>query len=558
MAVGALREILARFGVSFDDAALKKGDKAVDGLADKLGKLGGLLAGGLILNGLKNMIFGLAEQADILAKQSAALGISTDELQQWQHAAVLSGASAEEFSGAFTKFNKNVADAAAGTGPAADALRTLGVSVKDSAGKLGAPIDLLDGVAAGLEKVQDPAKRTQAIMALFGKSGAKLIPLFSQGADGIKKMREEVEELGGGFSSDFAKRSEAMNDSITRLNLAWLSFKVRVGGLVIPLVERFAIMATRVTSKVNKWVDATGVLSEKSNLAAAAATVLGLAFFRAGLKAIIPWLPMIAAVAAAILVVDELITLWRGGDTVIGRAIDSIFGKGSSAKVVAFGHVIADMFTQAGTSSDDFYRVIDGVWRSIVLASSIAAETVRKTWTSVGATIYDALNDPLREAKNADIDKDIENVKQQAKLGSGNPEAREAWAKRRIAELEASKEKSQAEINEQISAQKAQEFLAQYERLAAQLDPKLHTPAAKSEAAMRATGLAGPGLPPGWSPPATVTAPATGAASVTNHVTVNLPAGTNPRDAQAIAAATKKAVVDSNASTIRAVAHTGG
>ena len=522
--MSALREVLARFGVEFDDKELKAGDKAIDGVVSKLADLGKVLAGGLIVKGIADFVTGLADQADQLSDQAAALGVSTSELQEWQYAAKLSGVEAGEMNGALMKFNKNVADAAAGTGPAADTFRALGVSVKDSAGKLGQPIDLLEGLASGLQKIQNPAERTQALMSLFGKSGARLGPLFDQGADGIAKLRAEVAELGGGLSPDFVENATEMNDSIDRLNFAWLSFKARLGGLVIPLANRFVLLATKAAVRISKWADALSPLVTNSNLAIAAAVALGSAFLIAGAKAITPWIPMIAALALAFVMLDELITLWQGGDTLIGRAIDSLFGAGSAKKLVDFGHTIADMFSQAGEDGESFYRVIDGVWKAIVLAAGIAAETVRNIWQGVGATIYDALNDPFRAQKNDDIDKQIAELKRTARPGF------EETTKLDIAKLEATKEKSQGEINEARHAAEVQKKIAEYDRVAKQLDPRLHTPAAKAEAGMRATGLIGP--------PSMATAPVPGSTTTVNapvNVSVNLPPGTPAAHGRAVA-----------------------
>ena len=157
---GALREVLAVFGVEFDDSGLKKGNKGVDGLIGKLGGLAEKVAAAFAVHEIVDFTREILEQADVLAKQSSALGVSAEELQGWQHAAALSGSSAEEFSAAFVKFTKNVAEAGdEAAGPAAQAFKALGVSVKDSSGKLGEPIDLLDGVVAGLQDIESPAKR---------------------------------------------------------------------------------------------------------------------------------------------------------------------------------------------------------------------------------------------------------------------------------------------------------------------------------------------------------------------------------------------------------------
>lgn len=386
--MSALRELIAKFGVSFDDTELKKGDAAVSGLADKLRALGGLLTAGAIAAGVKHFVLDLVEQADALNDQAKVLGISTTELQQWQYAAKLSGVEAGELGSALTKFNKNVAEAGDGTGPAADAFRKLGVSVKDSSGKLGQPIDLLEGIATGLKKIENPAERTNALMSLFGKAGARLGPLFEEGADGIKKLKKEFADLGGGFSDDFIESAAKMDDSVDRLSFAWLSFKSRLAGVVIPTIERFVTMGTRVIVAVSKWTDRIGLLSKSSNLAAAAAVVLGAAFLRAGITAIAPWLPMIALLAGAILLVDELITLWKGGDTIIGRALDRMFGPGTSAQATAFLRDVVkstqDFFSNTTRGWAEFTAGVQLIWFDLV-------NWIKSTWIGLAlATLFKA------------------------------------------------------------------------------------------------------------------------------------------------------------------------
>src|SRR6478735_5505161 len=123
---GALREVLAIFGTEFDDKGIKDGEKGIAGLKNTLVEFGGILAGAFAVHKIVDFGKEILEQADTLAKQSQALSVSTQELQGWQWAAKLSGSSAEEFTAAFTKFNRNVAAAGAGTGPAAAAFKTLG------------------------------------------------------------------------------------------------------------------------------------------------------------------------------------------------------------------------------------------------------------------------------------------------------------------------------------------------------------------------------------------------------------------------------------------------
>lgn len=388
----ALREILAKFGVAFDDKQLKAGNSAIDSTAKSLATLGKAFVAGAAVKAISDSVMALSHQADALAKQSQVLGISTADLQTWQFAADLSGVSAEEFTGALTKFNKGVSDAASGTGPAAEALKKLGLSAKDSSGNLRQPSELLDGIAGGLENIKNPADRAKTVMALFGKSGARLLPLFSQGAEGIAKMRAEVEELGGGISPEFAAQAEATNDSITRLNFAFLSMKSRLGALILPLIERFTVFATKAVASVTKWVDQTDIFGKSANVAAAAAAVLGTAFAIAGAKALIPWLPTIALFAGLILLVDEFITLWKGGDTIISRAIDKIFGEGSTKKAVGFVKEVVkstkELFTDTFRAFAEFDAGLKLLWFDLTSALS-------DTWSKAMAGIVLAAFDMI-------------------------------------------------------------------------------------------------------------------------------------------------------------------
>ena len=363
---GALREVLARFGVSFDSKELEKGDKAVDGVAAKLANFGKLLGGALVVKGISDFITGMAEQADVLAKQSIQLGLSTTQLQEWQHAAGLSGVAGEELTSSFMRLQRSASDAAEGAGAGADTFRKLGVSVKDSGGQLKTADQLMTEVAGAIGGLKNPTEKTAAAMTIFGRSGAKLIPLFNEGADGIAKLRGEVDEFGGGFSPEFAKRSEEMNDNLSRLNLAWTSFKVRLGGLVIPLVTRFALLAAKTTARISKWADSFMPLIENSNLVVAAAVAIGGAFLVAGAKALAPWIPLLATLAALVIVGDELVTFFQGGDSLIGRGLDAAFGEGTQGKVRAWFEgvykTVSELFTNTEQAFFDFDAGIRLMW----------------------------------------------------------------------------------------------------------------------------------------------------------------------------------------------------
>lgn len=324
----ALREVVAIFGVDFDkEGNLKKGDKKIEGLTEQLGHFGkGLIAAFAVE---KVFEFGkeLLETADAVAKQSAALGISTEELQGWEHAAQLSGSSAEEFVSAFTKFTRNVSEASdAAGGPAAKAFKALGVSIKDSSGKLGAPIDLLDGVAAGLQNIEDPAKRTALVMDLFGKSGARLLPLLSEGPEGLKKLRAEVGELGGVFDTAFLENAQEVNDNIDRLKLGARGLAIQAIGPLLPDLVELSKDAIEITKSFIGWIKQTHIT--KSLVTGLAVTAIPLLIGGLGTLATFAW-----EVVAPLLALDDILTFLAGGDSLIGRGLEKAFGAGTGDMV---------------------------------------------------------------------------------------------------------------------------------------------------------------------------------------------------------------------------------
>ena len=338
----AMRSVLASFGIEFDkEGNLAKGDKQVDGMTTKLAGFGRAVIGAFAITEIVSFGREILQQADAVAKQSQALGISAAELQGWQHAADLSGSSAEEFSAALTKFTRNVSEAGdSAGGPAAEAFKKLGISVKDSAGKLGAPIDLLDGVVAGLEGIQDPAKRTAIVMDLFGKSGAKLLPLFSEGTEGIRKLRAEVGELGASFDDAFLASAQEVNDNVDRLKLGLRGLFIQAIGPLLPGMVSLTQSLVKGAKAFIGWVKGGKVLQSGLAVLAGngiyklATAIPALMTKLGGLKGAFTRLGLfLARVVAPFLILEDIFVFLAGGKSALGKGLDAAFGPGTAKNI---------------------------------------------------------------------------------------------------------------------------------------------------------------------------------------------------------------------------------
>lgn len=354
-----VREVLAYFGIEVDTEEMKKADHEVEGFIEKVKGIGEAIVVAFAVEKVKEFVFGMAEMAEKLELQAISLGTSTGALQEWQFAASMVGVGADQLAGAMMRLEKASGGGGKGAGKG---LQTLGINAMDAAGKTKPVTELMDEVADKIQKIEDPAKRTQAAMQIFGKTGAKLIPLLEQGSKGIKKFRDEVKELGGGMSEDFIKKSKEMLQNSKRLNLAWQSFKVTVVGELLPPITELIMWLV----KGSVWLMK---LAKSSNILTTAFVVLGVGAVTALSSMIGPLgaiLAELAPVIIAFLLLEDAITFLTGGDSELGRAIDQIFGPGAGDKV-------RNWITHAIQDFEDLVGAITG-------GSSDASERWREDW----------------------------------------------------------------------------------------------------------------------------------------------------------------------------------
>lgn len=74
-------------------------------------------------------------------------------------------------------------------------------------------------LADGFAKMEDGAEKTAIALALFGKSGANMVPFLNMGGEGIKKLTDRMKDLGLTVGEDGAKALGELADEMDFLNL---------------------------------------------------------------------------------------------------------------------------------------------------------------------------------------------------------------------------------------------------------------------------------------------------------------------------------------------------
>lgn len=194
--------------------------------------------------GLTALVKSSIDAADELSKTSKIVGVAIEDLSGLKHAAELSGVEFGQLEAGLIKLNRITADAFEGVGAGADAYEALGISVKNADGSLKNNYDLIQEIAEQFQLMEDGAQKAALAQDLFGKSGAKLIPLLNGGAEGLAEFREEAERLGLVIDKNTGEAAEEFNDNIDRLKKSLVGVGNTIAAEVTPeLADLTAVFA---------------------------------------------------------------------------------------------------------------------------------------------------------------------------------------------------------------------------------------------------------------------------------------------------------------------------
>jgi len=156
----------------------------------------------------------LEDRVERLGNTADKLGVSFEFIQTLEEAGRRSGVGIETISTAFGKLQKVLAGADEESKAATEALAKLGVSFSDL--EQLSPEEQIRLIGDKLQGIEDPAKRTAAAMAIFGKSGADLLPFF----DNLGPAADDIERLGQALTAVDRGRIDDFGDGIDALGVA--------------------------------------------------------------------------------------------------------------------------------------------------------------------------------------------------------------------------------------------------------------------------------------------------------------------------------------------------
>lgn len=231
-------------------------------LTSSLGALAPLLSAA----GLVGLVKGAIDAGDAMNDLSQRTGVSVEALAKFKKAASTSGTDIDSVAKSLGRLSKGMFEAATtGKGKAADALNALGISAKDAAGNIKSADAVTLEIANRFKAMPDGVTKTALAMALFGKSGAEMIPMLNMGGAAIDSLSVKMTKA-------FAEKADEYKDK-----LAILGGKVGALGadLAIALLPALNAVTDAVTAGVTAFNSMPGVLQSATLSAATLALAWG-------------------------------------------------------------------------------------------------------------------------------------------------------------------------------------------------------------------------------------------------------------------------------------------
>lgn len=321
--------------------------------------------------GLFEFVHSAAQWADDVNTLSKVTGIGTDELQKFSYATNLIDVDISTMTGSLTKMTRTMNDARDGSGNAAEAYKTLGISVTDTEGALRDRLEVYYEVIDALGKVENETERDALAMQLFGKSAEQLNPLIKGGAENLKKLGKEAEEAGLILDQKTLDSLNGFNDEIDKLKAQGAQISRIVAAQAKPAVEDIVELGNDLLKIVKEMADSgeiKGIADE-----AGKAIKTGVEALKTGLEWINKNKEAIAGITAAVIAFKLAFD--------IGTLISSLVTALGALKTVLDAAKLSQLELNAAMSANPIGLVL-GLLSALtvgIIAYNAAAQTAAKS-----------------------------------------------------------------------------------------------------------------------------------------------------------------------------------
>ena len=320
------------------------------------------------------------QTVDAQAKLAASLDTTVASIQVLERAGDLAGVSMGQVEQATVQLTRRLSQAAAGTGPAVDALRRLHLTAEVLQRM---PLDQrIAAIQDALGQFVPEAERAAVASQLFGDRAALVFTRIDTAT--LRQATADVQDFGVVVSDQDAAQIERTNDAISRLGLIWRGVSNQLAVAAAPALESVANALAAVARTTGPVGIAIRALFDKiGRLTTYAATFAGLMAGR--------WIAGLAAAALSLRGLATALVVLRGA--LIRTGIGALI-VGAGELVYQFTRLVAG----AGGVGDAFRLLGDlakEVWSRMGLALDGALARMSAGWEGLKAAGLSALESTI-------------------------------------------------------------------------------------------------------------------------------------------------------------------
>lgn len=191
-----------------------------------------------------------ASTCDEIDKMSQKIGVSRKSYQELSFITSQCGMDVNKFQVGMKTLTSVMDKTRDGTSKSATALEQLGIKATDAKGNLRASEEVMYEAIGKLQGMTNETERAKLATELFGKAGTEMAPLLNAGAGAMEDMRKQAHDLGLVLDDDVVDSGVQLTDTMDQLKRAGSSIFTKLGGVVMPLVQKVADAIIKALPKI--------------------------------------------------------------------------------------------------------------------------------------------------------------------------------------------------------------------------------------------------------------------------------------------------------------------
>ncbi len=232
--MAALEDLVIKFSADTSNAVqgvdkvqekLSGLEKAADQISSTFGRVFERITEYLAAREIIKQVSDIVSSIDEIGHAAEIMGTSVENFTRLTYAAHQADVSTEQLTTS-VRFMQRALETAGQNQNLTDAFNKLKVNVKSIIDLK--PEDQLARIAEGFKNITNPAEKTRVAMELFGRSGAVMIPLLNEGADGFKRLGQEADAAGATISGSAFEAAKKYEDEMHKLADAWEGAKAKL------------------------------------------------------------------------------------------------------------------------------------------------------------------------------------------------------------------------------------------------------------------------------------------------------------------------------------------